>query len=81
MNRESTVAAEAEPTASLEASAAQAFDTAAARLGVSAEGLAKKCQSGALADVIIELRLARFNLPEADQERVESLLRDIGVLP
>ncbi len=81
MNRESTVAAESEPTASFEISAAQAFDAAAARLGVSAESLARKCQSGALADVIIELRLARFNLPAADQERVETLLRDIGVLP
>jgi hypothetical protein len=48
---------------------------------VSAESLARKCGSGALADVIIELRLARFNLPQADQERVETLLRDIGVLP
>lgn len=81
MNRESTVAADAEPTTSMETSAAQAFDAAAARLGVSAESLARKCQSGALADVIIELRLARFNLPAADQERVETLLRDIGVLP
>ena len=61
--------------------AARALRKAAQRLAVPPELLAARCVDGELADVIIELRLARFNLPSADQERVEGLLRSIGVLP
>lgn len=61
--------------------AAPALQSAARRLGVDPMTLAAACTHGELADVIIELRLARFTLPAADQERVEILLRRIGVLP
>ena len=77
-------AAAAVPVADTEAfvrAAAKAIRSAAERLGVEAEMLASRCAGGELADVIIELRVARFNLPDADQERVEELLRRVGVLP
>lgn len=81
MNRE--IAAEAEPAEPplTAAAAVKALRTAAARLGVDPETLAARCADGELAEVILELRIARFNLPEADQQRVEELLRKMGVLP
>ncbi len=82
MNREIAADAEpAEPPLALAAAAEKALRSAATRLGVDPETLAARCADGELAEVILELRIARFNLPEADQERVEELLRKMGVLP
>ena len=82
MNREIAADAEpAEPPLALATASEKALRSAAARLGVDPETLAARCAAGELAEVILELRVARFNLPEADQERVEELLRKIGVLP
>jgi hypothetical protein len=75
------IADETAPAAAFENDAVRAFATAAQKLAVDPALLASGCAAGELADVIIELRLARFNLPAADQERVENLLRGIGVLP
>ena len=81
MNREIVTEETERSTAPPAAAAVRAIQTAANRLGVDPALLATRCADGELADVIIELRVARFNLPEADQERVEALLRRIGVLP
>lgn len=82
MNRENTDDADSDDTAEgWEGAAVEALRSAATRLAVEAETLAARCANGELADVIIELRVARFNLPAPDQERVEALLRNIGVLP
>ncbi|HET9441351.1 MAG TPA: hypothetical protein VFO52_14335 [Longimicrobiales bacterium] len=82
MNREIAADADAdEAPEGWEGAAVDALRSAATRLGVEAEVLAAGCANGELADVIIELRVARFNLPAPDQERVEALLRNIGVLP
>jgi hypothetical protein len=78
---EAAAPAPAEDSEALARAAAKALRSAADRLGVEADSLATRCTEGELADVIIELRVARFNLPAADQERVEELLRKIGVLP
>lgn len=82
MKRENTADAGSDDTPEgWESAAVEALRSAATRLGVEAETLAARCTEGELADVIIELRVARFNLPAPDQERVEVLLRNIGVLP
>lgn len=82
MNRETGTALDTSPAATpLAESTTLAFESAAKRLALSPEGLAAACANGEIADIIIELRLARFHLNEADQERVEALLRNMGVLP
>ena len=59
--------------------AAASFRAAAARLGVEPAVLLEGSAGGELADLVIELRVARLSLPETDRERVEELLRRLGV--
>ncbi|HEY8485326.1 MAG TPA: hypothetical protein VIL13_12005 [Longimicrobiales bacterium] len=71
----------AERSQDFDAACRQAFLTAARRLNLDAGQLASRCAEGELAELILELRMARHALSEADRERVEALLRRIGLLP
>lgn len=65
----------------LAAAARQAMASAALRLGTDAVELAKRARNAEIAEVILELRLARHALSEEDKMRVEALLRHLGALP
>ena len=65
----------------LAAAARQAMVSAALRLGIDAVQFAKRAGDAELAEVILELRLARHALAAADKARVEALLRHLGALP
>jgi hypothetical protein len=57
-----------------------ALSSAAAKLGMQTQELADRLSSGRIADVILELRALRHLLPHHSRERVENLLREVGVL-
>jgi hypothetical protein len=57
-----------------------AVSTAAAKLGMQTEDLAQRLGNGRIADVILELRALRHLLPHHSRERIETLLREVGVL-
>lgn len=65
----------------LEVAARQAMVSAALRLGIDAVEFARRAGDAELAEVILELRLARHALAAADKARIEMLLRQLGVLP
>ena len=65
----------------LSASARRAIVTAAMRLGIDPGDFAARCADGEIADLILDLRQARHGLAATDRERIESLLRSLGVLP
>lgn len=69
------------PVDELGRSARSAIVRAAARLGHDPMELARRCEDGALADVVFELRAGRHALSPTDRERVEDLLREFGMLP
>lgn len=65
----------------LAAAARQAMASASLRLGIDAVQFAGRARNAELAEVILELRLARHSLADDDKTRVEALLRHLGVLP
>lgn len=69
------------PADELAQAAKQAITTAALRLAIDPTNLAKAAAGGELAEVVLELRLARHALAPEDRQRVEDLLRRLGALP
>lgn len=65
----------------LATAAREALVSAALRLGVDPMKLANGALDAELAEVILELRVARHTLADGDKARVEDLLRRLGVLP
>ena len=65
----------------LSSAACRAISKAALRLGVDPLEFARWCADGQIADLILDLRLARHGLEPADKQRVEELLQSIGGLP
>lgn len=65
----------------LTSAAHEAIASAASRLGIDPLQFARRARTAELADVILELRLARHALNDGDRARVEELLRRLGTLP
>ena len=61
--------------------ACRAISAAARRLGLDPVKFARACAEGQIADLILDLRLARHGLAPADKARVEELLHSLGGLP
>ena len=72
---------EAEMQTELQKVCTKAIESAARRLGTDPTAFATRCTEGELAELVFELRTLRHLLPTSDRERVEELLRRIGVLP
>lgn len=63
------------------AASLRAILTAAERLGADPLTFAERCSDGQIADLILDLRLARHGLGPVDRKRVEELLQAVGGLP
>lgn len=59
----------------------RAISSAARRLGLDPLKFARACADGQIADLILDLRLARHGLAPADKARAEELLQSVGGLP
>jgi hypothetical protein len=57
-----------------------ALSSAASKLGMETNELANRLGNGRIADVILELRALRHLLPHHSRTRVETLLREVGVM-
>lgn len=58
----------------------EAIRSAAPKLGMETNELAKRLGNGRIADVILELRALRHLLPHHSRTRVETLLREVGAM-